>query len=152
LGRKTRVASHGSATGQRHGPAIGCQLLFFGRALFVSRARAQAVASAFRFLRHQASRPPLAKIRPGRPAPAMGPGTDAIADVGPKSTVGVSFGPRKSVGEKLPSPLSVPVATPNCSSPLPPMKLNGTATSKPFVRKVGVTESPVKTASPVAND
>jgi hypothetical protein len=25
--------------------------------------------------RHQPSRPPLAKIRPGRPAPAMGPGT-----------------------------------------------------------------------------
>jgi hypothetical protein len=34
-----------------------------------------------RFLRHQASRPPLAKIRPGRPAPAMGPGTELIAVV-----------------------------------------------------------------------
>jgi hypothetical protein len=30
---------------------------------------------ADRFLRHQASRPPPAKISPGRPAPAMGPGT-----------------------------------------------------------------------------
>jgi hypothetical protein len=29
--------------------------------------------------RHQARRPPLAKIRPGRPAPAMGPGTAAAA-------------------------------------------------------------------------
>jgi hypothetical protein len=28
--------------------------------------------------RHHARRPPLAKIRPGRPAPAMGPGTDEI--------------------------------------------------------------------------
>ena len=29
----------------------------------------------FRRRRHQPRRPPLAKIRPGRPAPAMGPGT-----------------------------------------------------------------------------
>jgi hypothetical protein len=32
-------------------------------------------ALALRFLRHHASRPPLAKIRPGSPAPATGPGT-----------------------------------------------------------------------------
>jgi hypothetical protein len=32
-------------------------------------------ACAHRFLRHHASRPPLAKIRPGRPAPKTGPGT-----------------------------------------------------------------------------
>jgi hypothetical protein len=30
--------------------------------------------------RHQARRPPLAKIRPGRPAPAMGPGPGALRD------------------------------------------------------------------------
>src|ERR1700731_264075 len=29
--------------------------------------------------RHQARRPPLAKIRPGSPAPATGPGTGAFA-------------------------------------------------------------------------
>jgi len=35
-----------------------------------------AVAQTFFFRhRHQPSRPPLAKIRPGNPAPAMGPGT-----------------------------------------------------------------------------
>jgi hypothetical protein len=35
-----------------------------------------AVAQAIFFRRrHQPSNPPLAKIRPGRPAPAMGPGT-----------------------------------------------------------------------------
>ena len=28
--------------------------------------------------RHQPRRPPHAKIRPGRPAPAIGPGTDAV--------------------------------------------------------------------------
>src|ERR1700730_7092650 len=37
--------------------------------------------------RHQPRRPPPAKIRPGRPAPAMGPGTaippDATSKVGP---------------------------------------------------------------------
>jgi hypothetical protein len=36
------------------------------------RANIQAI---FRRRRHQPRRPPLAKIRPGRPAPAMGPGT-----------------------------------------------------------------------------
>jgi hypothetical protein len=30
--------------------------------------------------RHQPRRPPLAKIRPGRPASTMGPGTDAAVD------------------------------------------------------------------------
>jgi hypothetical protein len=35
------------------------------------------IACAFRFLRHHASRPPLAKIRPGSPLPTMGPGTVA---------------------------------------------------------------------------
>ena len=38
----------------------------------ISGRDAQAV---FRRRRHQPRRPPLAKIRPGRPAPAMGPGT-----------------------------------------------------------------------------
>ena len=33
------------------------------------------VQAIFRRRRHQPRRPPLAKIRPGRPAPAMGPGT-----------------------------------------------------------------------------
>src|SRR5262245_12353628 len=33
------------------------------------------VQAIFRRRRHQPKRPPLAKIRPGRPAPAMGPGT-----------------------------------------------------------------------------
>jgi hypothetical protein len=38
--------------------------------------RSSAVSRAHdRRRRHQPSRPPLAKIRPGRPAPAMGPGT-----------------------------------------------------------------------------
>jgi hypothetical protein len=37
---------------------------------------AEAQAVFFR-RRHQPRRPPLAKIRPGRPAPAMGPGTEA---------------------------------------------------------------------------
>ena len=40
-----------------------------------SMLRDQAAASAFRFRRHQPSRPPPASSRPGRPAPAMGPGT-----------------------------------------------------------------------------
>jgi hypothetical protein len=31
------------------------------------------------FRRHQPRRPPLANIRPGRPAPAMGPGTEATS-------------------------------------------------------------------------
>jgi hypothetical protein len=35
----------------------------------------QAVACAFRFPRHHASRPPPANKMPGRPAPTMGPGT-----------------------------------------------------------------------------
>ena len=35
------------------------------------------VQAIFFFRRHQPRRPPLAKIRPGRPAPAMGPGTAA---------------------------------------------------------------------------
>src|SRR6478736_5002 len=39
----------------------------------------QATASAFRRRRHQPRRPPPAKIRPGRPAPATGPGTAAAA-------------------------------------------------------------------------
>ena len=39
--------------------------------------RAQTSAYAFRFLRHQPSRPAPANIRPGRPAPTMGPGTGA---------------------------------------------------------------------------
>src|SRR5262249_6493797 len=34
-------------------------------------------ATTFRRRRHQPRRPPLAKIRPGRPAPAIGPGTGA---------------------------------------------------------------------------
>ena len=33
------------------------------------------VQAIFRRRRHQARRPPLAKIRPGSPAPTMGPGT-----------------------------------------------------------------------------
>ena len=38
-------------------------------------------AAAFRFRRHQPSRLPPAKIRPGRPAPAMGPGTATSSTV-----------------------------------------------------------------------
>jgi hypothetical protein len=41
-----------------------------GRRAFEPEAQA-----AFFRRRHQPRRPPLAKIRPGRPAPAMGPGT-----------------------------------------------------------------------------
>jgi hypothetical protein len=39
------------------------------------RARRADVQAVFCRRRHQPSRPPLAKIRPGRPAPTMGPGT-----------------------------------------------------------------------------
>src|SRR5437879_1455774 len=40
------------------------------------RSHGQTPASALRRLRrHQPNRPPLANIRPGRPAPAIGPGT-----------------------------------------------------------------------------
>jgi uncharacterized Zn finger protein (UPF0148 family) len=35
----------------------------------------RAAQAIFRRRRHQPSNPPLAKIRPGSPAPAMGPGT-----------------------------------------------------------------------------
>src|SRR5262249_1053750 len=44
--------------------------------------------------RHQARRPPVAKIRPGRPAPAMGPGTGALSPVTkPKLLVPVAIPP-----------------------------------------------------------
>ena len=33
--------------------------------------------------RHQPRRPPLAKIRPGRPAPTMGPGTPTVLPTAP---------------------------------------------------------------------
>src|SRR5262249_44606859 len=39
--------------------------------------RISAATCVFRFLRHHARRPPHAKIRPGNPAPAIGPGTEA---------------------------------------------------------------------------
>jgi hypothetical protein len=39
--------------------------------------RIQATACVHRFLRHQTSRPPVAKSKPGKPAPTTGPGTDA---------------------------------------------------------------------------
>src|SRR5215831_17757389 len=39
------------------------------------------VQAIFRRRRHQPSRPPPAKIRPGRPAPAMGPGTAEVEGV-----------------------------------------------------------------------
>jgi len=38
----------------------------------------RAFQAIFRRRRHQPRRPPPAKIRPGRPAPAMGPGTAAV--------------------------------------------------------------------------
>ena len=51
-------------------PAIaGCR----ERRVWVAPPDAQALFCRRR--RHQPRRPPLAKIRPGRPAPAMGPGT-----------------------------------------------------------------------------
>ena len=51
------------------------KLRHVGRGFFRRALRDQAAVSAFRFRRHQPRRPALAKIRPGRPAPAMGPGT-----------------------------------------------------------------------------
>src|SRR4051812_29150645 len=44
-------------------------------ALYASVLSDQVAASALRLRRHHASRPPPANIRPGSPAPAMGPGT-----------------------------------------------------------------------------
>src|SRR5262249_57069325 len=41
------------------------------------RVAPDAQATFWRRRRAKASRPPAAKIRPGRPAPAMGPGTDS---------------------------------------------------------------------------
>ena len=40
----------------------------------------EAQAIFFRRRRHQLRRPPLARIKPGRPAPRMGPGTTTNAD------------------------------------------------------------------------
>jgi hypothetical protein len=49
-----------------------------------------ATAAALRFLRHQASRPPLARIRPDMPAPTIGLRTADTRPATVKSTVTVS--------------------------------------------------------------
>ena len=51
--------------------------------------------------RHQPRRPPLAKIRPGRPAPAMGPGTalGLMSAVRENEDLGDPALPSKLVGE-----------------------------------------------------
>src|SRR6516164_9743553 len=86
-----------------------------GRALIKSRLFRQSLAAAndvcvvsdvqaiFFRRRHQPRRPPLAKIRPGSPAPATGPGTGAIgipATVTPSNARPES----KSVSRKLVTP------------------------------------------------
>jgi hypothetical protein len=63
-----------------------------------SRFNGRDVQAKRRRRRHQARRPPLAKIRPGRPAPAMGPGT--ISPVSEKDAL--------KVGGLVPSTTSVP--------------------------------------------
>src|ERR1700704_5288710 len=65
-----------------------------GRGSFLPSLRGYAAASAFRFRRHKPSRPPPAMIRPGRPAPAMGPGTALDSEMklkSPKPTVATSL-------------------------------------------------------------
>src|SRR5215469_17078029 len=49
-----------------------------GAAICAFEYTASLVQAIFRRRRHQPRRPPPAKIRPGRPAPAMGPGTGAV--------------------------------------------------------------------------
>jgi hypothetical protein len=56
-----------------------------GRAeIFLQSPEAQAI---FFRRRHQARRPPLAKIRPGSPAPTMGPGTAAASTLTPSAKI-----------------------------------------------------------------
>jgi hypothetical protein len=71
IGSKVPIAtiSANRKTASRGGPPKSDQV-------FLDQA---AIAAPFRFLRHQPSRPPLAINKPGRPAPAMGPGTAAAA-------------------------------------------------------------------------
>src|SRR6266478_3274801 len=88
--------------------------------VFLDQAAAR-TAEAFRFLRHQPSRPPKAKTKPGRPAPAMGPGTLAtvwtqlprfsklLAIIAPPGSVTKSWGPLLVVRLKVSWP---PALTP----------------------------------------
>src|SRR5262245_1730093 len=63
--------------------------------------------------RHQARRPPLAKIRPGMPAPAMGPGT-AEGDV--PSSPAPTMGPGTVEGD-VPMVRLSSAKNPNCVVP-----------------------------------
>src|SRR5262245_11471636 len=51
--------------------------------------------------RHQARRPPLAKIRPGRPAPAMGPGTGVATRLSKKMLLGKFGLPPMKVADRI---------------------------------------------------
>ena len=65
---------------------------------------AQEAQAIFFRRRHQPRRPPPAKIRPGRPAPAMGPGT-AVVDVPVPSSVNPSVAVNSVVSLNPPEPV-----------------------------------------------
>src|SRR5205814_6779553 len=63
--------------------------------------------------RHQPRRPPLAKIRPGRPAPAMGPGTFDMAPNSPSISPLIPSVKKRVLG----LPLLPPVPKPRAQRP-----------------------------------
>jgi hypothetical protein len=78
-----------SETSERHGSMDGGDSAPAGWCLWATsrpehapassvRCRGQPAVFSLRFHRHQPSRPPPAMIRPGRPAPAIGPGIDTV--------------------------------------------------------------------------
>src|SRR5215475_7309006 len=70
----------------------------------------QGVQAIFRRRRHQPRKPPLAKIRPGSPAPAMGLGTATpICAISPAFIGLVTTG-----SEPIRSPIPVPLTGPSC--------------------------------------
>src|SRR5262245_65007829 len=73
--------------------------LFPYTTLFRSKRREQTapeVQAIFFRRRHQPRRPPPAKIRPGNPAPAMGPGTVEVTDQVPGEKMLRAVSDRKS--------------------------------------------------------
>src|SRR6516164_1019037 len=89
----------------------------------------------FRRRRHQPRRPPLAKIRPGRPAPTMGPGTTAKSSKADLSTFSPPVGVKRacSVLELILSGRNLTLPSTNTNGTAPGMKLE-----KPFPPSVGL--------------
>src|SRR4051812_20290923 len=77
--------------------------------------------AACAFWRRQASSPPSAIIKPGKPAPTMGPGTAAVLTTIFTSATGVRLSPEKSAKSNLYVPTKLgsnpPMAADNNKKP-----------------------------------